>query len=71
MLEAVFDRLQTTSGGFSETELNELAVMPKNLPLSRRVVITVTPVANCDSAPLKWRASKIELVGLVVLVITI
>ena len=32
--------------------------MPKKPPFSSRVVITVTPVANCDSALRKWRSSN-------------
>ena len=63
------DKLHNTSGGFNDTELNELAVNPKNLPLSRRVVITVTPVANCDNAPLNWRTSTLDFLGKIGLVI--
>src|ERR1700709_2628579 len=51
-------RLHSTSGGSSETELNELAVMPINWPDSVRVVITVTPVANWLRASRKAVASK-------------
>ncbi len=58
MLPAALDRLHKISGGASETELNELAVMPINWPWSARVVITVTPVANCPSARLKLASSK-------------
>ena len=53
MLLALFDRLHNTSGGVSETELNELMVNPTKPPLSSRVVMMVTPVANCDKAPRK------------------
>ena len=41
-------------GWLSDTELNELAVRPRKLPSASRVVMTVTPVANCDSA---WRTA--------------
>lgn len=53
MLLALFDRLHNTSGGVSDTELNELIVNPTKPPLSSRVVMMVTPVANCDKAPRK------------------
>ena len=43
---ALQDKLQSTSGGVSETELNELAVRPVSTPCADRVVIIVTPVAN-------------------------
>jgi len=39
---------QSTRGGSSETDENELAVMPTSLP-SAAAVITVTPVPNCPS----------------------
>ncbi|GCB03795.1 hypothetical protein PSUB009319_14260 [Ralstonia sp. SET104] len=55
-------RLHSTSGGSSDTELNELAVTPTNAGVpgapSERVVTTVTPVANWDRACLKCAASK-------------
>ena len=51
-------RLHKTSGGESETELNELAVMPTNWPDGARAVITVTPVANWPSASRNARVSK-------------
>ncbi len=55
-------RLHSTSGGSSDTELNELAVTPTKGGWSgappERVVTTVTPVANWDSARRKWAASK-------------
>ncbi|ODV40922.1 hypothetical protein AWV79_03300 [Cupriavidus sp. UYMMa02A] len=57
--------LHSTSGGSSDTELNELAVMPMNggAPAATdaslaRVVMTVTPVANCDSVRRKCSVSK-------------
>jgi hypothetical protein len=37
-------------GGSKQTEVKELAVMVWGLPSSSRVVITVTPVANSESA---------------------
>ena len=50
MLLAERDRLHSTSGGASETELNELAVKPSSREppstVGVRVVMTVTPVAN-------------------------
>jgi hypothetical protein len=52
-------RLHSTSGGLSDTELNELAVMPINWPDDARVVMTVTPVANWLSACLKAFWSKL------------
>src|SRR5438128_6014817 len=57
-LLAMLDRLHSTSGGSSETELKELAVSPRKLPSSRRVVMTVTPVANWDRAWRKCAESK-------------
>ncbi len=44
--EALHDKLQSTSGGLRDTELNELAVKPLSVPSADRVVMTVTPVAN-------------------------
>lgn len=58
MLLADFAKLQSTKGGSKETELNELAVKPSIEPSAKRVVITVTPVANCDKAVRKWRVSN-------------
>ncbi|CAG9198164.1 hypothetical protein PSAB6_190056 [Paraburkholderia sabiae] len=52
-------RLHSTSGGVSETELNELAVMPINAPDGARVVMTVTPVANWLSARRNETSSKL------------
>src|SRR6218665_1637328 len=48
MDEAARARLHSTSGGFSETELKELAVRPTSSPSARRAVTMVTPVANID-----------------------
>ena len=50
MEEADRARLHSTSGGSSDTELNELAVRPSNSPLGERAVTMVTPVANMPSA---------------------
>ncbi len=36
--------------GSSETDVKELAVIPKTTPGSRSTVTTVTPVANCPNA---------------------
>ena len=46
---AAWDRLHSTSGGLSDTELNELAVSPTSSPLAVRAVTMVTPVANMAS----------------------
>lgn len=51
-------RLQSTSGGVSETELNELAVSPTNFPWASRAVTTVTPVANMPKASRNSVAEK-------------
>jgi hypothetical protein len=48
--EAACARLQSTSGGASDTELNELAVNPTSSPPAPRAVTMVTPVANMPSA---------------------
>src|SRR5262245_51077574 len=55
--EEVDLRLQSTSGGSSETAENELAVRPSSLPADVRVVITVTPVTKRPNAFLRWRSS--------------
>ncbi|MCY1365979.1 hypothetical protein D9M69_528550 [compost metagenome] len=55
---AALPRLQSTSGGFSDTELNELAVNPTSSPLSVRAVTMVTPVANMPSEARNSRAEK-------------
>ncbi|MOA10539.1 hypothetical protein D3C78_1304320 [compost metagenome] len=52
-LNADFARLQSTSGGFSDTELKLLAVIPIGSPASLRVVMMVTPVVNVLRAALK------------------
>src|SRR3954468_7873588 len=57
-LLAALPRLHSTSGGSSDTELKELAVRPRKLPSASRVVMMVTPVANCDSAWRKCAESK-------------
>ncbi|MNV76077.1 hypothetical protein D3C71_1694100 [compost metagenome] len=48
-LGAVFERLHKINGGSKDSEENELAVIPIFRPSLPRVVITVTPVANCPS----------------------
>src|SRR5712691_4736440 len=45
-----------TSGGSSDTELNELAVKPTN-PCAARAVMIVTPVANCARASRNCRSA--------------
>jgi hypothetical protein len=47
---AMLDRLHNTSGGDSDTELNEFAVRPTSVPSPARAVTTVTPVANMPNA---------------------
>ena len=46
---AACDRLHSTSGGESDTELKELAVSPTSSPVTERAVTIVTPVANMAS----------------------
>ena len=43
---------QSTSGGSSDTEVNELTVMPVGFPDASSAVMTVTPVAKLPKA---WR----------------
>src|SRR5260221_337820 len=50
--------LQRTSGGSSDTELNELAVTPWNPPSSSVVVTTVTPVTKLPSTRRRLRLSN-------------
>src|SRR5467141_3093827 len=50
------------SGGSSETEVKELAVMPRIFPGSRSTVITVTPVENWPSALRNSRVVSGEVV---------
>src|SRR3989344_2367574 len=54
------DRLHSTSGGASDTELKELAVSPTRSPAAVRAVTMVTPVANMPSAS---RNSRVEKLG--------
>src|SRR5262245_30268384 len=54
-------RLHRTSGGFSETEANELQVTPYGFPSAAIAVTMVTPVANVPSALRKSRGSIAEL----------
>src|SRR4051812_28106327 len=49
-LAACNDRLHSTSGGDSDTVLNELTVRPTGSPSAVRVVTTVTPVTKAPSA---------------------
>ncbi|MNC68967.1 hypothetical protein D3C75_1196150 [compost metagenome] len=49
-LRAFLDRLQSTRGGLSDTELKLLAVMPTGEPSSAWVVMMVTPVVKVPSA---------------------
>jgi len=51
-------RLHNTSGGDSDTELNELAVSPTSSPVGRRAVTMVTPVAKVPSAARNWALEK-------------
>src|SRR6266516_5065709 len=56
-------RQTSTSGGSSDTEVNELAVKPRSSPSGSRVVTTVTPVVNEPAARLKsstliWAAAS-------------
>jgi hypothetical protein len=50
MEPAARDKLHSTKGGVSETELKELAVNPTNCPDAVRAVTMVTPVANMPKA---------------------
>src|SRR6267154_6206814 len=50
--------LQRTSGGSSDTELNELAVTPWYLPSSSVVVTTVTPVTKVPRTRRRSRLSN-------------
>jgi hypothetical protein len=53
------ERLHSTKGGDSETELNELAVSPTNEPSAARAVTMVTPVANMPKACRNWSGEKL------------
>ena len=52
------ERLHSTRGGESETELNELQVKPIGPPLASNVLTIATPVGNVPSALRKSRGSK-------------
>src|SRR5207244_1310057 len=52
------DAAHMTKGGFSETEVNELAVIAKRSPSASTVVTTVTPVAYWPSARRRSRVSN-------------
>src|SRR3981189_1562052 len=54
-------KLQSTSGGFSDTDANELQVSPWGLPSAAAAVLMVTAVANVPSALRKSRGSIREL----------
>ena len=54
-LGAVLDKLHKINGGSKDNDEKEFAVIPTFLPPLPRVVITVTPVANC---PNKLRISR-------------
>src|SRR4051812_41857712 len=54
-------RLHNTSGGFSDTEANELHVTPYGVPSAAIAVTMVTPVANVPKALRKSRGSIAEL----------
>src|SRR3984893_3230229 len=60
-LYAARDTLNSTRGGDSETELNELTVKPKRSPASETAVTTATPVGNTLSASRKARSSKLTI----------
>src|SRR3954471_23903715 len=55
---AYSELLHSTKGGSSDTEVNELAVIPCNLPSRSRVVMIVTPVAKEPSALRNSRVLK-------------
>src|SRR5690606_29216521 len=50
-------RQTSRSGGSSETEVKLLAVKPRGVPSSWRVVMTVTPVAKAQKAVRRARGS--------------
>ncbi|MNR34815.1 hypothetical protein D3C85_1526170 [compost metagenome] len=58
-LRACLDRLQSTIGGLSDTELKLLAVIPTGEPSSVWVVMMVTPVVKVPSAARKAWGSKL------------
>ncbi len=62
MLLAPCDRLHSTSGGSSDTELNELAVSPTSSPAALRAVTMdghrFTPTYGPDSRPTVWRPDE-------------
>jgi hypothetical protein len=49
--------LKRTSGGDSDTELNELTVVPRRVPPLAIVVTTATPVGKRPSASRKLRGA--------------
>ena len=54
----LFAAAQSTSGGLSETDVNEFAVIPQRRPSSSSQVTTVTPVAYWPSARRRSRGSN-------------
>ena len=59
----MFATENSTSGGSSDTELNELAVMPISPASGCEAVTMVTPVANRPSAPRNIMGSIAALAG--------
>src|SRR5579862_7642106 len=59
----LLERHHKSSGGSSDTELKEFAVMPTGSPSGRTAVITVTPVANSPNASRSCRCVKEVLTG--------
>src|SRR5712691_12498574 len=57
-LDAARDRLHSTMGGSSDTEVKELTVMPAGRPPLPKVVTRHTPVGKRPSALRKSRASN-------------
>src|SRR5215831_13971643 len=56
--------LKRTSGGDSETELNELTVAPTRVPSLVIVVTTATPVGKRPRASLKLRSENVMVPSL-------
>ncbi|GAA1650755.1 hypothetical protein GCM10009790_34800 [Georgenia ruanii] len=50
-----------TSGGSSDTERNELAVMPRTSPWGEVAVMTITPLAKRPSAVRNSLGSTVEV----------
>src|SRR2546423_4901198 len=60
-LYAARDTLNSTKGGDSDTEVNELTVSPRRSPASEKAVTTATPVGNTPSASRNARSSKLTI----------